>query len=812
MWQPRPSGLSAGDQVRARSERWRVAGVRLFSACEALRLRGAGAGNHGAERTLLFPFDRPARLCASGRIERVGARAWRRRLVGICRETAPWDRLQTAVDARFDLLPYQLEPALATIGGGAVRVLLADEVGLGKTIQAALILRELRARGEADRVLIVAPAGLRDQWRSELADRFGLDSHIVDATLLRRAAAAMPRGTNPLTLAGIHILSIDFIKRPEVLQAVDETLWDVLVVDEAHALNRGTDRRSAGHALARRARRAILITATPHQGDEDAFRALCAIGAVASDDDPIVMFRRTRAELGLDTPRRTRLIAVRPTSAEARMHALLAAYAARVAQHAGRDACGHDALLAMTVLRKRSLSSARSLATSLERRLRWLNPAADPPPQLRLPLTSLDCGESSPEDDEPDAVLAAAGLPDAAAERAWLRAVLEAARMAAARESKMAALVRLLRRTREPVLIFTEYRDTLAHLARSLGSPVAHTVLHGGMPRADRNGAVRAFVSGAARVLLATDAAAEGLNLQARCRWVINLELPWTPLRLEQRIGRVDRLGQARRVHALHLMARDTAEGEILARLAARLSQVRASVGAGREPLPAPAVDEALVSTRTIEDGDAVAPLRPSNFRQIAEDEAGRIDRLRRLGAARLFAAPRITPPAVDSAPGRAWLTRRSGRRSTSRVALLCVFGARLADGRGHLAETFIVPVRVDVASRLDAIGPAIERARVVATEHVRTRCAHTIASRAALIERLAARERAIAEASAAGVAAELFQPGLFDRRAERTARARRERAERSQRRLAARLAALDAARDVRPSDGVELLLARFEA
>src|SRR5206468_2764994 len=133
---------------------------------------------------------------------------------------------------------------------------------------------------------------------------------------------------------------------------------------------------------------------------------------------------------------------------------------------------------------------------------------------------------------------------------------VEVAREAARHETKIARLVRLLEVLREPVVVFTEYRDTLLHLQRRLGFSAA--ALHGGLTRDERSAALADFASGRRRVLLATDAAGEGLNLHQACRVVVNLELPWNPMRLEQRIGRVDRIGQRRTVHAFHLIARDT--------------------------------------------------------------------------------------------------------------------------------------------------------------------------------------------------------------------------------------------------------------
>jgi superfamily II DNA/RNA helicase len=185
------------------------------------------------------------------------------------------------------------------------------------------------------------------------------------------------------------------------------------------------------------------------------------------------------------------------------------------------------------------------------------------------------------EDDEagdevPEGALGVPGLADGALEQRWLAALIEAADEAAGVDSKQRCLGRLLRRVgREPVIVFTEYRDTLLQLAATLPPSLQ---LHGGLNAAER-AAVQARFNDAGGLLLATDAAAEGLNLQRRCRIVVNYELPWNPARLEQRIGRVDRIGQARAVHAITLVARDTAEDLVIANLARRLARVVATLG-----------------------------------------------------------------------------------------------------------------------------------------------------------------------------------------------------------------------------------------
>jgi SNF2 family DNA or RNA helicase len=453
-------------------------------------------------------------------------------------------------------------------------VLLADEVGLGKTIQAGLIAAELLDRGAIERMLILTPAGLRDQWTRELADRFAIHTTTVDGPLLRRIATTLPIGVNPWLTVPLAVASIDYVKRAEVLPAVSACPWDLVIVDEAHGVAGDSDRHASVQALTAQAAYVLLLTATPHSGDRRAFASLCDLGA--SDATPLAVFRRTRSDVGIGIRRRVHTMRVRPSAGELRMHALLAHYGDGLRAERQRDERG-DPLLALSVLHKRAFSSAWSLAQSVERRLAALadGEAASLGEQLALPL-----GDPTGDlvlADEPPSWPEHLRMADSAHERRLLIALLSAARAASTAETKLRRLDALLRRTREPAVVFTEYRDTLAHVRRRLTRQTV--VLHGGLTGEEREAALTAFAAMPAGVLLATDAAAEGLNLHAHCRLVINLEMPWNPMRLEQRIGRVDRIGQQRAVHAFHLIAADTGEMRILDRLRSRIAAAGADLG-----------------------------------------------------------------------------------------------------------------------------------------------------------------------------------------------------------------------------------------
>src|SRR5471030_2124966 len=217
----------AGDVVRVRRSRWRIVEVRAYDRCELITLAGIGHTNAGVERRVIAPFDVVERVETRRRARFVRRGTWQQACRALIAGDAPASALRTLRHARLDLFPHQLEPALAIVRGLGSRVLLADDVGLGKTIQAGLILSELRARGAADRVLILTPSGLRDQWASELRERLDIDAAIVDATSLRRLVSALPVGVNPWSTQPMAIVSVDDVKIHEKLPALLSCQWDV---------------------------------------------------------------------------------------------------------------------------------------------------------------------------------------------------------------------------------------------------------------------------------------------------------------------------------------------------------------------------------------------------------------------------------------------------------------------------------------------------------------------------------------------------------------------------------------------------------
>ena len=777
----RSEGLEAGSKVLVRGRRWTVAGVTPGADCAALRLRELGRDR---QQTLLTPFDRLRALLTNPLPQAVRPRRWLHELDRSLLRMHPFGSFHAAARAPIRLLPFQLEPALAVLRDGATRLLVADGVGLGKTIQAGLLLLELAHRQESFRALVLTPAGLRAQWLAELSARFGLTAVVVDTAWLRSLAAERPANVNPWSLPGIYITSHDLVKRPEVLRPLEDVAWDVVVVDEAHAATSGTDRRMAIHAIAGRALHVVLLTATPHGGNRQELDALCRIGGHDGEHDAIVLFQRSRSDVGEGRPRKTTVLTVVPSDAERRMHDLLNRYSARVWTEAGKRG-DERARLVSIVLRKRALSSAGSLAASVERRLELLSMGRPEPWQLSLPLAA-GADEDPLADEEPLAALAVPGLADPRLERRYLTAIAAAARHAASDERKTRFLLRLLARLGEPAIVFTEFRDTLARLeghVKAAGHAVS--VLHGGMTPADRSCVQHTFNHGGG-ILLATDAASEGLNLHQRCRVLVHYELPWNPSRLEQRAGRVDRFGQARRVHELALVAAHTAERLVVAPLFTRFAATTAARGRMLDALTESRVAAAVMANAdpagvvaddvTPAPGLAVAP--PGHLQHSAECEAARLEDCRALDARSGLARD-------DGVVARAVVSTIDRRaRMSHGLFVVLALTLRYADGSLLHAEPRLV--RIDLRDGCGRLNPGRLRDLVGALARPgadalwsqgerdsRARLEAITEREEARLDRLRRREQAIARTLAGGSASaarQLVQAGLFDRRALRAA------------------------------------------
>ena len=571
-----------GSIVIVRDEPWRISRVDAFDGCAVLTLDAVGR----RRLRVIEPFDRVI-APGNGRIVRRNRRNVLRKALQVVASERPPLGLWTAAAAAIDLMPYQLEPALAVLRG-ATRLLIADAVGLGKTIQAGLILAELRERGWVDRALVLCPAGLRATWADELRRRFGIACDVVDQLAVAERVASLPPGINPWTTHATAIASIDYIKRPEVLAAVGEVPIDLIIADEAHHLTPGTDRGAAACRLASQTPWCVLLSGTPHSGDHAAFEYLTRIG---SHQDAIEIFRRTRCNGGITTARRERLVRMRPARPERALLEAVEEYTKAIWR--GRGSRDRSARLLAITIAKRAVSSTLALERTLQRRSQLLNSTPEPA-QALLPWEE----EEDADDCGAAAILAAAGFDSEPEERAAIDRLLSLISRCR-RTAKLDWLAASIVRFKQPAIVFTEYRDTLDAVVAALPPHLRIVSICGATPSGERRHVVEAFNHGRADVLVATDTAGEGLNLHHRCRLVIDVELPWNPLRLEQRIGRVDRLGQQRRVHGLRLFCPNTVEERVLERL-----QLRRRRGEWLdEPEP---VDELAVAAAAF--GDSAAP------------------------------------------------------------------------------------------------------------------------------------------------------------------------------------------------------------
>jgi len=754
-----PSLLPApGDVLWIRHERWRVQRARRDRRVVRLDVT-----SRGRRATFLAPFDRPVPVVARLKLREISGREALARTAALIGRAPHEHTIASAIDADIELLPHQLEPALA-IAAGARRLLVADDVGLGKTIQAGLVIAERTRRDDGSRVLVIVPAALREQWHDELRARFGLPSWMADRDAIDLLSRESLRRDDPWARPGIWIASADYLKQVHVVAALPRRPWDLVVIDEAHTACGDSDRHAICHEIGRRTRCLLLLTATPHDGDAMRFDRLMNLGRLPSIDDSLTVLRRTRADLHWQGRRRVRFHRVARRSPETRVLQLLAEYERAVIAAAGVDRREH-ALLLLSVLRKRALSTTAALVKSLERRIAWIGApveAAQPEwHQLRL-------GFATQDDDATDAQGALSPLShdvglDARDESAQLQVILDAARAAAERESKLERLAALLTRTTEPAVVFTEFRDSLEAAAARLDHVRPIAILHGGQSEGERRDELDRFVSGRATLLIATDVASLGLNLQAQARWVINLELPWNPARLEQRAGRVDRIGQRRTVHVTLLIARHPAEATLLEHLARRTMLARAAMGttilAGAMP-DRIRICEVLLGCAPEPVTVAVPDVTNDRSWTRRARAATRVLSARRRLASRWrarSALPTVTASAdVSNAPSV---------RATASPRLF-VFVVPIVDRAGEVAEEHIVGVRVPVPTPRRPHDALVDATTAAAGHACLVRARRISVFRTKWANRASAVELGLCDHLTQLSAASESQPGLFDRRA----------------------------------------------
>ncbi len=528
-------------------------------------------------------------------------------------------------------LPHQIHALSRAISGDRVRYLLADEVGLGKTIEAGLVMRELKLRGLVRRILVVSPKGIATQWVAEMQTHFNEQFQLVlgdDIGTLQRLAPGADHRSSAWSMFDQVIVSLDSVKpmdkrRGWTAERVAEynrsrfedlitAGWDLVIVDEAHRLGGSTDqvaRYKLGKGLAEAAPYVLLLSATPHQGKTDAFHRLMNL----LDDDafpdmdsvsrervaPYVIRTEKRKAIDADgkplfKPRRTQMAPVAWESRHQLQQLLYEAvtdYVREGYNQALREKKRHIGFL-MILMQRLVVSSTRAIRTTLERRLAALK---DGEQQASLRLAELENGAEGSEssDDEMAELydmdgqelldeLLKSHVSALQSEGSHVETLLDAAVRCeqAGPDAKAEALIEwiyeLQAEENEPdlkVLIFTEFVPTQQMLKEFLEARgISVVTLNGSMDMEERKQAQDAFRK-SHRVLVSTDAGGEGLNLQF-AHVIINYDIPWNPMRLEQRIGRVDRIGQPKKVRAINFVFEDSVEFRVREVLEQKLSVI----------------------------------------------------------------------------------------------------------------------------------------------------------------------------------------------------------------------------------------------
>ena len=541
----------------------------------------------------------------------------------------------------LDPLPHQIQAVYGELlPRHPLRFALCDDPGAGKTIMAGLYIRELLLRGDLRRCLVVAPGGLVTQWQDELAERFSLDFTILTRDLLEASRSADALAEHPLLIARLDHLSrndelMERLSRTEWdLVVVDEA--HRMAAHYFGAELKETRRYRLGKVLAKASRHFLLMTATPHAGKEEDFQAFMALldsdrfegrprDAVAPADVSDLMRRMIKERLlrfdgrPLFPERRATTVTYPLSAAEQALYTRVTEYvreemnrADRLARE-GEGRRGNRVGFAVTVLQRRLASSPEAILRSLERRRGRLEarfeeeraegPAGDRGRAVAVAGRDLDEDDLDDLDEEEvealeeelvDEASSARTLAELEAEIAIL-SELEALAVRVRRsgtDRKWTELVGLLEErpemhdasgARRKLIVFTEHRDTLNYLVDKLrtflGRPETVVAIHGGVSRQDRRRAQETFTQDKdCLVLVATDAAGEGVNLQ-RAHLLVNYDLPWNPNRIEQRFGRIHRIGQAEVCHCWNLVAEGTREGQVYARLLAKLEEQRRALG-----------------------------------------------------------------------------------------------------------------------------------------------------------------------------------------------------------------------------------------
>ena len=594
---------------------------------ERLLYRGEETGFEFIEAGRSYAFD------ADGGLLRLASEAYRIRLAHL------FDPYLAVTASQIEALPHQITAVYGEmLPRQPLRFLLADDPGAGKTIMAGLLIKELLIRGDLERCLIVAPGSLVEQWQDEMAEKFGLGFDPVTRDQIEASITG-----NPFIERNRLILRLDMAARSEELKAKLGAApdWDLVICDEAHRMAasyfggevKETQRHKLGKLLGTRTRNLLLMSATPHNGKEADFQLFMGLldadrfegrfrEGVHKADVSDMLRRLTKEELyrmdgtPLFPERRAYTAGYALSPEEVDLYQAVTSYVREEMNRADRSGDGNRRTsvgFALQILQRRLASSPAAIHRSLERRRKRLEERLREERLFRdagsrlahspaLPSYDPDELDDAPGEEQEaaeeqilDSATAARTLAELEAEIAILKDLEERALRLklSGRDAKWRELESILDEPimldpatglRRKLIIFTEPRDTLDYLAQKIaariGEPAAVVVVHGGIAREARRATIAAFNSDpVVRVMVANDAAGEGVNLQRGAHLMVNYDLPWNPNRIEQRFGRIHRIGQTEVCHLWNLCATNTREGEVYRRLLDKLEEARAALG-----------------------------------------------------------------------------------------------------------------------------------------------------------------------------------------------------------------------------------------
>jgi superfamily II DNA or RNA helicase len=538
-----------------------------------------------------------------------------------------------------DPLPHQITAVYGEmLPRQPLRFLLADDPGAGKTIMAGLLIKELIARSDLERCLVVAPGSLVEQWQDELGEKFSLEFDILSRDMIETS-----RSGNVFNDRNRLIARLDVLARNEDLQhkLASSTEWDLIICDEAHRMSASyfggdvkyTKRYQLGQQLGQVCRHLLLMSATPHNGKEEDFQLFMALldgdrfegrfrDGVHYADSADMMRRLTKEELlkfdgrPLFPERRAYTVKYDLSPEEAALYSAVTEYVRtemnRVQRFAEQDGKKRNNVgFALQILQRRLASSPAAIYQSLKRRRERLEAelaearlarkggrAAFGQPDISDEMLKNIDEYGQDEVDEIEDLISTGATTAETVEQLEIEVqtlkgleIMALDVLRSGKDTKWTQLDRILDDelmidsdgNRRKLIIFTEPKDTLHYLLEKirarLGRPDAVEVIHGGVTREERRKVVERFMQDRDMlVLIANDAAGEGVNLQ-RGHLMVNYDLPWNPNKIEQRFGRIHRIGQTEVCHLWNLVAADTREGEVYARLLEKLEAAREALG-----------------------------------------------------------------------------------------------------------------------------------------------------------------------------------------------------------------------------------------